>query len=321
MNRRQLTTGAVIYGVYICIATLYPFEPSQDPSHSLARAFTRPFEHFGTTDFIVNVLLFVPLGALFRCLCTLRRRRTFVVLIATVAGALASVSIELLQVWFTRRPSGFDLLANTLGAAVGAVLARRCPARLSDLVFRFGQKVGLARVVLYIALFLGAVPLLVSIAQLVWDSRFTFQIRNEATYNRPWLGKICLVALYGRALSGDEISRGFHQGPSSLTGHSTSNLVALYVFNEGTGNIIRDVSGSEPARDLSFSPQGPVRWLDSGEGIEIVKASIVRSSDSPTKLFEALRATHELSIELWITPDNTKQRGQARIVSFSRNQT
>jgi hypothetical protein len=168
------------------------------------------------------------------------------------------------------------------------------------------------------------VPLVLPVAQLIapfgiWDPRFTFQLGNEATYDRPWLGKIHLVALYSRALSGDEVARRFHQGPSLSTRLSSENLVALYAFSEGGGNIIRDMSGLKPALDLSFSPKGRVRWLESGNGIEIVKPSIVRSSNPATKLVEALRATHALSIEVWITPDNTMQRGPARIASFSRD--
>jgi glycopeptide antibiotics resistance protein len=324
MNRTKITTAALIYGTYVCIATLYPFELSRDPLHSLGGALAQSFARFGPKDFFVNVALFIPFGALFYFWWAPSRSKASVVLFATLAGALTSLSIELLQVWFTRQPSGYDFLSNTLGAAAGALLALACPAGFSDPAYRCWQKAERAGVALSLALLLGAVPLVVSIAQLlapfgIWDSRFTFQIGNEATYNRPWLGKIHLVALYSRALAADEVARHFHRGPSALNMPSTDDVVALYAFNEGSGNIVRDVSGFEPALDLSFSPKGRVRWLDGGNGIEIVKPSIVRSNNPPTKLYEALRATDALSIEVWMTPDNTVQGGPARIVSFSRN--
>ena len=324
MDRRKIITVALIYLTYIFIATLYPFELSRDPSHSLASALAQSFARFGAADFIVNVLLFIPFGALFYCLCTPSRGKTFVILLATVAGALGSLAIEVLQVWFTRQPSGFDVLSNTLGAAAGVVLCRECLGRFSGLVFRCWQEVERRGIICFLALLLGTVPLIVSVTQLVapfgtWDPHFTFQIGNEATYNKPWLGSIHLVALYSRALTADEVAAYFRQGASFLTRRSTENLVVLFAFNEGTGNIVRDVSGLEPGLDLSFSPKGRVRWLDSSNGIEIIKPSIVRSSQPPTKLFEALQATHELSIEAWITPENTEQGGPARIVSFSRN--
>jgi hypothetical protein len=175
-----------------------------------------------------------------------------------------------------------------------------------------------------LAVLFAALPLILAVGQLVapfgtWDSRSTLQIGNEATHNRPWLGKIHFVALYKRALAADEVARHYHRGPSSSPRLPREDLVALYEFNEGSGNVVRDVSGLEPALDLSFSPKGRVRWLEAGNGIEIGEPTIVRSRKPPTKLLHALRATHELSIEVWMTPDNAVQGGPARIVSFSRN--
>jgi VanZ family protein len=324
MSRTQLATVALIYGTYVWIATFYPFELSRDPSHSLANALAHFFPRVGLTDFVLNVLLFLPFGALFYRLWTASRSKKFIILLITVAGTLASLCIELLQVCFTRQPSGFDVLANTLGAAAGAVLALTCPARFCRLAYRCWRKVEQHGVILLLALLLGTVPIVISVVQLIapfgiWDSHFTFQLANEATYNRPWLGKIHFVALYSRALPTGEVARHFHRGPSALKMPSTDDVVALYAFNEGSGNIIRDISGFGPALDLSFSPKGRVRWLDSENGIEIVQPSIVRSSRSPRKLYDALQDTHELSIEVWITPDNTVQGGPARILSFSRD--
>ncbi len=81
-------------------------------------------EHYGV---LLNVVLFVPLGVL--------------VVMATdwswwwvtIAAALASTAIELGQrEWLTREASVQDIVANTLGALVGAVavsLVRRARRR------------------------------------------------------------------------------------------------------------------------------------------------------------------------------------------------
>lgn len=70
-------------------------------------------EHYG---FLLNILLFVPLGAL--AVATTRRPWWLV----TLAAALASTAIEVAQALFlTRLGDVHDVVANTVGALVGAV--------------------------------------------------------------------------------------------------------------------------------------------------------------------------------------------------------
>ncbi len=45
-----------------------------------------------------------------------------------------------------------------------------------------------------------------------WDPSYSFVVGNEATGNRPWLGKLFLLAVYDRALSEDEIRRNYAAG-------------------------------------------------------------------------------------------------------------
>jgi glycopeptide antibiotics resistance protein len=78
-------------------------------------------EHYGV---LLNVLLFVPLGAL---LVLLARRPWW---LATAAAAAASLAIEAVQwLWLDRQGTWLDVAANSLGAAIGALavspLARR----------------------------------------------------------------------------------------------------------------------------------------------------------------------------------------------------
>ncbi len=68
----------------------------------------------GTADVIVNVILFLPLGAAF-VMAGARVRG------ATILAALLSLGIELTQMWIPGRdPSYGDLLFNTVGGALGA---------------------------------------------------------------------------------------------------------------------------------------------------------------------------------------------------------
>ncbi|HEX7050789.1 MAG TPA: VanZ family protein [Longimicrobiales bacterium] len=79
----------------------------------------------GAADAVLNVLLFLPLGAAF----AIRRRA-----LATPAlfGAACSCLVELTQVWIPGRDaSPGDLVFNTLGALAGAVLVRSAGAWLA----------------------------------------------------------------------------------------------------------------------------------------------------------------------------------------------
>lgn len=69
-------------------------------------------EHYGV---LLNVVLFVPLGALF---VVLTGRAWW---LAVVVAALGSMAIEAVQgLWLARQATWEDVGANTLGAAVGA---------------------------------------------------------------------------------------------------------------------------------------------------------------------------------------------------------
>ena len=97
----------------------------------IAPAWVRP-EHVGM---LLNVLLFVPAGALLVALARLRWWQ------AVAVAALASASVETVQSqWLDRVGEWNDLLANTLGAAIGALavtlLSRRRSPRAGPPVSR-----------------------------------------------------------------------------------------------------------------------------------------------------------------------------------------
>ena len=70
------------------------------------------------------MLAYLPLGALLAVALAQRWRRLAAVLLATVACALLSVSVEMLQHYLPSRiPSPLDLLCNVTGGALGALLA------------------------------------------------------------------------------------------------------------------------------------------------------------------------------------------------------
>jgi glycopeptide antibiotics resistance protein len=77
------------------------------------------------SDCIINLFGFIPFGFVFSTLL-FRLRSKFpihFILLAGGAGFLLSLSIEILQAWLpSRDSSAFDLLLNTAGALLGAIL-------------------------------------------------------------------------------------------------------------------------------------------------------------------------------------------------------
>ncbi len=96
-----------------------------------------------------------------------------------------------------------------------------------------------------------------------------------------------------------------------------NNIIALWEFEEGEGNVAADTSGMAPAMDLTLEG---VDWV-SGGGIEIQSGAATADRADSIKLFNMIASgsgTQQYSIEAWIIPANTSQEGPARIVSYSQ---
>jgi glycopeptide antibiotics resistance protein len=336
MTRLRITTLLFLYVGYLLIVTLYPFELSADFALSLNESVSRflasiqgGWKTLASKDFLVNILLFIPFGVLLYCLLeSLERSKLLTICLAAVCGGCISFIIELCQLFISRHPQALDVLSNTVGTSAGALLSALWPRPVALLADSVWEKVGRSWIALGLVMLYGALPFILSMVQLVapfriWESRFSFQIGNEATLDKPWLGKIYLVALYNRALYADEVANNFDSGFGSALSkkRASEGLIALYTFSERKGDIAHDMSGFKEPLDLIISPQDRVRWLESSDGIEILRPAILRSQKPGTKLVSALSSTHELSIEVWLTPANTVQVGPARIVSLSADPT
>lgn len=93
-----------------------------------------------------------------------------------------------------------------------------------------------------------------------------------------------------------------------------SNVIALYEFKTGEGNIAYDTSGVEPALNLTLS--GGYDWVG-GWGVEFGNGKAQGSTAASKKLNDMILQTGEYSIEAWVVPGNVTQEGPARIISYS----
>ena len=97
------------------------------PHKSLLRSAAKEFKaDWGYVhDVLTNIAGFVPLGVIVCAYFTWARGRWEAILITTVACGLLSLVIEILQYYIPGRGSGTtDIITNTLGAALGAVLTQ-----------------------------------------------------------------------------------------------------------------------------------------------------------------------------------------------------
>ena len=124
----------VAYGVLVVFASLHPFSGWRDrglpPLGFITAPFPRPIPAF---DVIANVIGYMPLGflATLAAYPVLRRRYAFA--FAFICSMLLSFTLELLQLYLpTRTSSNLDLLANTAGGTLGALIALAATRALMD---------------------------------------------------------------------------------------------------------------------------------------------------------------------------------------------
>jgi glycopeptide antibiotics resistance protein len=209
MRRSNAAPLLALYVGYLLIATFHPFILSDNSSELTARLLSEvfTFKRPGTKDFAQNVILFIPFGALFYfCLKSAQGSGSVAVISTLAAGCAVSLAIEAGQIFGARHPSLSDVVANSLGSVCGALISTSFPFRVRMALGRFWETLTTSKGFLFCILMFGAAPLILSTVQSpwpnfrTWDSSLPLQIANEATLDRPWLGRIYLVAVYNRAL-------------------------------------------------------------------------------------------------------------------------
>jgi len=92
------------------------------------------------------------------------------------------------------------------------------------------------------------------------------------------------------------------------------NVIAMFKFDEGAGDITVDSSGVPPLITLQLTG---TEWVEGG--LKNVSGKAQASVADSSKLFDAIMLTDQYTVEAWVVPDNNAQDGPARIVSFSQD--
>jgi hypothetical protein len=103
--------------------------------------------------------------------------------------------------------------------------------------------------------------------------------------------------------------------PTGIPEPAPEGLLVRYTFEEGSGSVVRDVSGREEPVHLQIEEPSAVRW--SADGLTLTGSTRIASRGAAVGLTDAIRRTGELTIEAWVTPANVSQAGPARLVSLS----
>lgn len=105
--------------------------------------------------------------------------------------------------------------------------------------------------------------------------------------------------------------------PITVDPPGTHMPLVYYRFEEGAGNVVKDISGIEPALDLTISNPSAVQWLE--KGLKINATALLKTSTPLQKFVGACITNNALSVEVWVKPANVTQDGSARIVSISKD--
>jgi hypothetical protein len=323
VNRLKVNLVLCLAAIYTLMAALYPFEFSGRtltldgslPRELLSLLLVR-VRDVGPDDFLTNIVYFLPWGVLVYVLQAPQSRKLSAVFRAALVGGMVSLTIEVCQIFFTRHPSIFDVVANTLGAGLGALFCAFSSIDLRRVMGRSLAWAAQSRLVLPAALLFAAMPLGISLSKYpalgldVWDWHYTFQHRRAVAPDSPWFGMVHGAAVYERALEPGEIAQKYRLGASNgaLRRRANTGLIIFCTFSDNRGNQLNGDFHCGSPLHLALIPRSRYRWLHGGNGIEIFKPAVLRSERPATDLFEAIRGRSELSVEAWMTRANLDSR-------------
>ena len=296
-------------------ATLAPFDFAVPPSGQRLEltGFSDGSSQRDPIHFVLNMLLFAPLGALVHH----RRRRAVkllaIVIIAGGAAFLISFGIEWLQHLLPGRESSVvDVTANTAGALLGVFANRAIGAELAGQIEEL--RASASPIVLAAALLsLMVVSLVVSgrlqaLTRLSnWSPDYTLLVGNERTGDRPWRGTVFSLEITDAATPVSLIRR-FAAGESVLLRGAP---VARFEF-AGSAPY-RDVVGN--VADLDWAAPQPGDPLEDSVGM--TGRRWLQSHVPPANLVHRLRQTNAFTLRVTCATSEPAQTGPARIVSNS----
>jgi glycopeptide antibiotics resistance protein len=292
---------------FILVCTLFPFQFNWERYGSFI-SLLRGFEQrLDLQDFLLNIILFMPLGMSLHSFPVRWRKLVFALLFC----ASVSTTIEVLQLSLPiRNPNLIDIFSNSLGGVLGYSVDRRWRTGLSHLI----QKIGAIRLPTQwlIVAFLGYFILVISVATALpsasslanWESSMPLLLGNEKTGNRPWSGWVGDLYFADRAWTEAEIKQALVEPPDAP-------VVAAYALSRG---IYQEQTGHLP--ELVW--QGAAGEVTE-QGVRLDAEHWLATRGAATTLAASIRDSSQFTLVAAIAPTSLVQTGPARIISYSES--
>src|SRR3984957_7013256 len=230
--------AASLFG--ILFFTLFPYWADFSVRHGLVRSpflLGGPLRFDGILHTFLNTLLFVPFGFAMSQFAADRPKSLLkYVALGVIAGAVLSYSIEILHLFMPSRDSAWDdVLANTLGAAIGMVLGVTSSEPIFRILSEWEEKakrfLTLRKLVLLAMVYLAAWLAISATLQRKtrlddWDLNSFLIVGYDANEDSRWSGNVFRVQLWDRALTANQaISLSINP---DFSGDSNSGALAAY---------------------------------------------------------------------------------------------
>lgn len=301
----------------ILYTTLFPFDFF---FNGIANQVDWRFPKPGLTDFVRNVVLFIPFGLGIAWL-GLSKQLKFISLLAAVliSGIGLSTLVEIGQLFVSERdPALSDLLANGLGALLGLFVF--WPGRIkvqhyaSVLSTRFKAYLSLP---ILITILIGYLIFAFLVYVLTphdtkltnWATDFPLILGNEQTGDRAWEGAISRFVLLNRAISEEEIALIF--GGEDIQAVVKDDWLAFYPLTNPSQ--LADQTGHLP--DLVWQGTPPLNHQTRDTFLS--SEHWLRTPAPVTSLAQHVADTSQFTLGVVIAPANLTQTGPARIISIS----
>lgn len=100
-------------------------------------------------------------------------------------------------------------------------------------------------------------------------------------------------------------------------GRVSEGLLALWIFDAGSGDTVQDLTSREPLMPLEIQAlDTSSTWVSDGLELTGTGGGAIATGSS-SKIRNGLQATGAMSVEIWATPAQAQQYGPARLVTLS----
>ncbi len=305
-----------VWVLFMAVATMAPFDFRRiavEPQQGRA-LLVEAVRQLAPVHLALNMLLFVPFGALLDAVIGRSRfaRAWSSAIVVAGAACLVSIAIESAQLWLPGRESSpVDVMANTLGGASGVVFGRMWAASLvaglgwlQTRTAPWMLVAALTGVLLLTLLVSGALQARARLSD--WDTTYPLLIGNELTGDRPWRGRVSELEIFDAATSRAAV-REFAEGKSVAI---PAPPVAAYNL---TGDPpYRDVMGHLPSLDWTEAS-----GLAGDRDPHLAEGRWLRARKAVSALVGRLGETNAFTLRLRCATEDPNQNGPARIVSNS----